>query len=77
MNTCICFLRDYVKDRLYDTNPRTVRQLQAETEAVAQKVTGGMVRDTTLWLVYGESTRSTDLILNVCSHDDSMHTYCP
>jgi hypothetical protein len=32
-----------------------------------------MIQFTTLWFVYSESTRSKNLILNMCSHEDHMH----
>jgi hypothetical protein len=32
---------------------------------------------TTLWFIYSESTRLEFLILNICSHEDHMHTDCP
>jgi hypothetical protein len=31
----------------------------------------------TVWFFYSESRRSKDLILNMCSHEDHMHTDCP
>jgi len=31
----------------------------------------------TLWFFYSESTRSKDLIWNIYSHEDYMHTNCP
>jgi hypothetical protein len=32
---------------------------------------------TNWWLVYSESMLPKELILNICSHDGDMHTYCP
>jgi hypothetical protein len=40
LNPCDCFLWDHVKDRMYRTNPHAVQEMQAEIEAVAEKVTG-------------------------------------
>jgi hypothetical protein len=66
----------YLRERVYGTNPHTVQELQAEIEAAAEEITGDMLRDTVdnLWFFYSESTTSKDLILNMCSHEDHMHT---
>jgi hypothetical protein len=46
MNPNDYFLWVYLKDRVYRTNPHTVQELQVETEAVAEEITGDMSRDT-------------------------------
>jgi hypothetical protein len=46
--------------------PHTVQQLQAEIEADTEEITGDMLCLTQLST--SESTRSKDLILNMCSH---------
>jgi hypothetical protein len=55
----------YLNDRVYRTNPHTVQELQAETEAVYEEITGDMLRDTVdsfvvcLWRVHQvEESRS-------------------
>jgi hypothetical protein len=41
------------------------------------RVTCCVTQLTTSWFVYSESTRPKDLILNMCSHGDRMHTNFP
>jgi hypothetical protein len=69
----------YFKDRVYRTNLHALQQLQADIDAVAEDITGDMLHDTddNLWFVYGKSTRLKDLILNISSHEDHMHTNSP
>jgi RNase P/RNase MRP subunit POP5 len=57
MNLCGYFLWDYLKFRVYRTNPHTVQELQAEIEAASEEITGDMLCDTVdnLWFVYSES----------------------
>jgi transposase len=39
------FLWDYLKYRVYLTNPVTVQEMEALIEAVAEEITGDMLRD--------------------------------
>jgi hypothetical protein len=45
MNPCDYFLWGCLKDRLNRTKPRTVLEMGAETEAIAEEITGDMLRD--------------------------------
>jgi septum formation topological specificity factor MinE len=78
-NPCDHFLSSHLNDRVYRTNPHTVQELQVEIEAVVEQITGDMLLTqlTTLWFVYSVSTELKDLILNMCSHEDHMHTNFP
>jgi len=68
LNPSDYFFWGYNKGRVHRTNPHTVQELQAEIEAVTEEITGDKLRDTVdnLWFVYSESTRSKDLLLNMC-----------
>jgi hypothetical protein len=46
MNYCNYFLWGYLKDRVYPINLHNVQELQAETEGVAEEITGHILRDT-------------------------------
>jgi hypothetical protein len=74
MNPCDYLLWAYLKDRVYRTNPQTVQELQAETEAVAEQITGG--RLPTELTTCGSFT-AKDLILNLRTHEDHMHINSP
>jgi hypothetical protein len=58
MIPCDYFLWGYLKDCMYRTNPHTVQELQAENAAVAEEITGDILRDTAdnfmvhLWRVH-------------------------
>jgi hypothetical protein len=45
MIPCYYFLWGCLQDRVYRTAPLALQEMQAEIEAVAEKITGGMLRD--------------------------------
>jgi hypothetical protein len=60
MNPCNYFLWGHLKDNVYHTKLHTVQELQAETSAAAEEITG---YDSVLHLQQGYEVK--DLILNV------------